>query len=150
MRSLAGAAVAALVAACALQAATKDLGGPATLTPASPMTRIALGPPPPRDAVLEIDVIEVRNPSLAPVVISVSIQGEDERMPAQHISEVALFPADRPGRFVARADEAIGRDAAMPGHRPGSLWAVVTLRSQADLIKDAPRLLLQVSARWAP
>ena len=73
-RSCARRLATALLVGCLGPAATVASNEVATLAPASPRLEFALGATPAADAVLEVVVLEVRNPKNVPVGVLVTLQ----------------------------------------------------------------------------
>ncbi len=146
MGRLSGIVTAVLVAACAVRAAPPVETRAAMLTPAAPVARLALPPPPARDAVLEVEVTEVSNPARALVAIGVAL-GADDAVAALHdVTQLALFPSDQPGRFAARADAAVARVKAATT-QPPTRWVAQFTLLPADAAAGAAAAPLRVNLR---
>jgi hypothetical protein len=109
---------------------------------------LALGAAPAGDAILQVVVAEVRNPEKAPVSILVTLQDHEKTVAPVDVMRFALFPADQPGRFTGRADQALEQLAARLGARPARLVLAVEFDPAAGAALARPPVEIRVSAAW--
>ena len=147
-RSCARRLATALLVGCLGPAATVASNEVATLAPASPRLEFALRSTPAADAVLEVVVLEVRNPKNVPVGVLVTLQDSARKTVPVEVMRFALFPADKPGRFIGRADKALDQLAAHLGARPGRLILAVEFDPAAGAAPARSSVELSVSADW--
>lgn len=139
----------ALLAGCLVPAVAVAAADTVTLAPASPRVELPLGAPPPQEAILLVQVSDVRNPEMAPVSVLVTLQDADRKSPRVDLMRFALFPADRPGRFTGRADNALSQLTARLGARPGRLILGVEFDPAVGAAPARSQVELRLSAAWA-
>lgn len=150
MKRLVAAVALALLAACAESqvapggAAARTDPAAASLGSIAPDVRISLGRAPARAALLEVTVTEVRNPDREPVTLALALI-VDGGAPAP-LSNVSLFPADQPGRFLVRLPSAVASTLDASRERTVELTASL-VRGPAS--GPSSPLSLVVTARWA-
>jgi hypothetical protein len=138
----------ALLAGCLGPVAPVASGAAVTLAPASPHVELALEAAPARGAILQVVVSEVRNPEKVPVSIRVTLQDHEKRVAPVDVMRFALFPADQPGRFTGRADQALEQLASRLGARPARLLLTVEFDPAAGAALARPPVEIRVSAAW--
>lgn len=140
---------AVLLAAFFWPSSTVASSGAATLAPNTPRVDLLVEAVPSADAILQVVVSQVRNPDKVPVSVLVTVQDSARRAVPVEVMRFALFPADEPGRFNGRADQALDQLAARLGARPSRLVVVVEFDPVAGPGRaKPPPVELRVSALW--
>lgn len=138
----------AVFVASAVRAVSPAPEPTALLSPANLTAHVALSAQPARDVTLLVDVVAVRNPQRVPVSMRVSLQDVERKAPPAHVMRFALFPADKPGRFVGRADDALARLTAALGVPPDRLVATIQFDDGSSGAAFAPPVELDIRVAW--
>jgi len=138
----------ALLAAFLAMGTPAAASGTATLVAGGPRVELPFGAPPSPDAVLQVVVLEVRNPGNAPVSLLVTLQDAEHKAQRVEVLRFALFPPDQPGRFVGRANKALDQLTARLGAAPRLLIVGVEFDPVAQSAQARPAIELDVSADW--